>query len=71
MVYPNPAKSEAKLDTLFRQPQPGCGMCFFESFMTDQRIELSNILIENVIRPVAIGRKNYMNVSMWPRSTPL
>lgn len=33
---------------------------FFEPFMTDQRIELSNILIENAIRPVAIGRKNYM-----------
>ncbi len=28
--------------------------------MTDQRIKLSNILIENAIRPVAIGRKNYM-----------
>jgi transposase len=33
---------------------------FFEPFMTDPRIELSNILIENAIRPVAIGRKNYM-----------
>ena len=32
----------------------------FEPFMTDQRVELSNILIENAIRPVAIGRKNYM-----------
>ncbi|NLW32077.1 MAG: IS66 family transposase [Fibrobacter sp.] len=28
--------------------------------MTDQRIEISNILIENAIRPVAIGRKNYL-----------
>jgi transposase len=33
---------------------------FFEPFMTDPRIELSNILIENAIRPIAIGRKNYM-----------
>jgi transposase len=32
----------------------------FESFMIDQRVELSNILIENAIRPIAIGRKNYM-----------
>jgi transposase len=28
--------------------------------MTDPQIELSNILIENAIRPIAIGRKNYM-----------
>ena len=33
---------------------------YFEPFMTDQRIEISNILIENAIRPVAIGRKNYL-----------
>jgi transposase len=33
---------------------------FFEPFMTDLRVELSNILVENAIRPVAIGRKNYM-----------
>jgi transposase len=33
---------------------------FFEPFLTDPRIELSNILIENAIRPIAIGRKNYM-----------
>lgn len=33
---------------------------YFKPFMTDSRIELSNILIENAIRPVAIGRKNYM-----------
>jgi hypothetical protein len=33
---------------------------YFEPFMTDQRIELSNILIENQNRPVAIGRKNYL-----------
>lgn len=32
----------------------------FGPFMTDSRVELSNILIENAIRPVAIGRKNYM-----------
>jgi transposase len=33
---------------------------YFEPFMTDPRIEISNILIENAIRPVAIGRKNYL-----------
>jgi transposase len=33
---------------------------YFEPFMTDPRVELSNILTENKIRPVAIGRKNYM-----------
>lgn len=33
---------------------------YFEPFMTDPRVELSNILVENAIRPVAIGRKNYM-----------
>ncbi len=33
---------------------------YFEPFMTDHRIEISNILIENAIRPIAIGRKNYM-----------
>ena len=32
---------------------------FFEPFMTDERIELSNILVENKIRPIAIGRNNY------------
>jgi transposase len=32
---------------------------FFEPFITDPRVELSNILIENAIRPVAIGRNNY------------
>ena len=32
----------------------------FTAFMTDQRVELSNNLVENAIRPVAIGRKNYM-----------
>lgn len=32
----------------------------FQPFMTDKRVELSNILIENAIRPVALGRKNYM-----------
>ena len=29
-------------------------------FITDGRIEMSNILIENRIRPLAVGRKNYM-----------
>jgi|AGTN01.2.fsa_nt_gi Transposase and inactivated derivatives len=33
---------------------------FFDPYLNDGRIELSNILIENAIRPVAIGRKNYM-----------
>lgn len=33
---------------------------YFKPFMTDARIEISNILIENAIRPVAIGRKNYL-----------
>lgn len=33
---------------------------YFEPFMTDGRVALSNILIENKIRLVAIGRKNYM-----------
>lgn len=33
---------------------------YFEPFMTDPRIEISNILIENAIRPIAIGRKNYL-----------
>ncbi|MBD3315637.1 MAG: transposase [Chitinivibrionales bacterium] len=33
---------------------------FFEPFKTDPRVELSNILTENKIHPVAIGRKNYM-----------
>jgi len=32
----------------------------FESFLNDGRIELSNILVENSIRPIAIGRKNYL-----------
>jgi len=33
---------------------------YFEPFMTDGRVALSNILIENKIRLIAIGRKNYM-----------
>jgi transposase len=33
---------------------------FFTPFLNDPRIELSNILIENAIRPVALGRKNYL-----------
>ena len=32
---------------------------FFNPYLNDGRIELSNILIENAIRPLAIGRKNY------------
>jgi transposase len=33
---------------------------FFDPFMNDPRIEISSILVENAIRPVAIGRNNYM-----------
>jgi len=33
---------------------------FFRPFMTNKKVELSNIATENKIRPVAIGRKNYM-----------
>jgi transposase len=33
---------------------------YFEPFSNDARVELSNILIENAIRPVALGRKNFM-----------
>ena len=32
----------------------------FEPFLNDGRIELSNNLVENAIRPVALGRKNYL-----------
>ncbi len=32
----------------------------FTPFLTDGNVRLSNCLIENSIRPVAIGRKNYM-----------
>jgi hypothetical protein len=33
---------------------------FFEPYLNDGRIKLSNILIENAIRPVALGRKNFL-----------
>jgi transposase len=33
---------------------------WFKPFREDGRIELSNNLVENSIRPIAIGRKNYM-----------
>lgn len=33
---------------------------FFEPYLNDGRIEISNILIENAIRPVALGRKNFL-----------
>jgi len=33
---------------------------FFEQYLNDGRIEISNILIENAIRPVALGRKNFL-----------
>lgn len=32
----------------------------FDAFLTDGRIELSNNRVENHIRPVALGRKNYL-----------
>jgi hypothetical protein len=31
-----------------------------EPYLNDGRIELSNILVENCIRPISIGRKNYL-----------
>jgi len=33
---------------------------FFEPFQTDAQVEISNIKTENKVRPVAIGRKNYL-----------
>lgn len=33
---------------------------YLQAYLNDGRIELSNILVENAIRPVAIGRKNFM-----------
>lgn len=44
---------------------------FFNPYLTDGRIELSNILIENAIRPVTLGRKNFLfagshNAARWP-----
>jgi hypothetical protein len=44
---------------------------FFTPYLNDGRIELSNILIENAIRPVALGRKNFLfagshNAARWP-----
>lgn len=43
---------------------------FFNPYLTDGRIELSNILIENAIRPVTLGRKNFLfagshNAARW------
>jgi transposase len=32
----------------------------FTPFMTDGRVELSNNLVENAIRPITLGRKNYL-----------
>lgn len=44
---------------------------YFTPYLTDGRIELSNILIENAIRPVALGRKNFLfagshKAAHWP-----
>jgi len=33
---------------------------FFDAYLTDGRVELSNNKVENAIRPVALGRKNFM-----------
>ena len=33
---------------------------YFDPFINDPRVDLSNILIENAIRPVALGRNNYI-----------
>lgn len=44
---------------------------YFNPYLTDGRVELSNILIENAIRPVALGRKNFLfagshDAARWP-----
>jgi transposase len=44
---------------------------YFDPYLTDGRVELSNILIENAIRPVALGRKNFLfagshDAARWP-----
>jgi transposase len=44
---------------------------YFNPYLNDGRVELSNILIENAIRPVALGRKNFLfagshNAARWP-----
>ena len=31
-----------------------------EKYVTDGRLEIDNNLVENAIRPVALGRKNYL-----------
>lgn len=33
---------------------------YFDAYLSDGRVELSNILVENAIRPVALGRKNFL-----------
>lgn len=33
---------------------------YFDAYLTDGRVELSNNKVENAIRPVALGRKNFM-----------
>ena len=33
---------------------------FLEKYLEDGKIEIDNNLVENAIRPVAIGRKNYL-----------
>lgn len=44
---------------------------YFDPYLADGRVELSNILIENAIRPVALGRKNFLfagshDAAAWP-----
>lgn len=44
---------------------------YFTPYLADGRIEISNILVENAIRPVALGRKNFLfagshKAAHWP-----
>jgi transposase len=34
--------------------------CYLENYLLDGRLNMSNILVENTIRPFAIGRKNWL-----------
>lgn len=52
-VTPKSPLGKAIIYTLNRKDSLG-------RFLEDEKVELSNILIENAIRPLAIGRKNFM-----------
>jgi transposase len=52
-VRPKPPIGRAIIYLIERKEELG-------RFLEDGKIELSNILIENAIRPLAIGRKNYL-----------